>query len=69
MRCGWAARSPSRLFVAWQADPRTGYIPVQHRPARGGALARDVVHEASALFVVPRGAAEGEYVGQALPEA
>ncbi|MFC6512582.1 Dyp-type peroxidase [Streptomyces goshikiensis] len=57
------------LFVAWQADPRTGFIPVQHRLARGDALARYVVHEASALFVVPRGAAEGEYVGQALLEA
>ncbi|MCX4545205.1 Dyp-type peroxidase [Streptomyces sp. NBC_01565] len=47
------------LFVAWQADPRTGFIPVQHRLARGDALARYVEHEASALFVVPRGAAEG----------
>lgn len=57
------------LFVAWQADPRTGFIPVQHRLARGDVLARYVVHEASALFVVPRGAAEGECVGQALLEA
>ncbi|MEU7727795.1 Dyp-type peroxidase [Streptomyces sp. NPDC040724] len=56
------------LFLAWQSDPRTGFVPVQHRLARGDALARYVVHEASSLFVVPGGAAPGTYVGQALLE-
>lgn len=53
------------LFVAWQAYPRTGFVPVRHRLARGDALARHVVHEASALLVAPRGAAPGEWAGQA----
>ncbi|MFF3649141.1 Dyp-type peroxidase [Streptomyces sp. NPDC002181] len=56
------------LFVAWQADPRTGFVPVQRRLARGDALARYTEHEASALFAVPGGIAPGEYVGQRLLE-
>ncbi|WP_404961741.1 hypothetical protein [Streptomyces sp. 147326] len=56
------------LFLAWQSDPRTGFIPVRYRLARGDALARSVVHEASSLFAVPGGAAPGTYVGQALLE-
>lgn len=56
------------LFVAWQADPRTGFVPVQQRLARGDALARYTEHEASALFALPGGAAPGEYVGQRLLE-
>ncbi|MFI8260002.1 Dyp-type peroxidase [Streptomyces sp. NPDC085665] len=56
------------LFVAWQADPRTGFVPVQQRLSRGDALARYTEHEASALFAVAGGTAPGEYVGQGLLE-
>ncbi|MFF4263702.1 Dyp-type peroxidase domain-containing protein [Streptomyces virginiae] len=56
------------LFVAWQCDPRTGFVPVQRRLARGDALGRYLVHEASSLFVVPGGVRPGGYVGQALLE-
>ncbi|WKD30956.1 iron uptake transporter deferrochelatase/peroxidase subunit [Streptomyces xanthophaeus] len=56
------------LFVAWQSDPRTGFVPVQQRLARGDALGRYLVHEASSLFVVPGGVRPGGYVGQALLE-
>ncbi|MFC5910380.1 iron uptake transporter deferrochelatase/peroxidase subunit [Streptacidiphilus monticola] len=56
------------LFIAFQADPLTGFVPVQRKLARGDALSRFVVHESSALFAVPGGAAEGGYVGQALLE-
>ncbi|WP_328297381.1 iron uptake transporter deferrochelatase/peroxidase subunit [Streptomyces sp. NBC_00435] len=77
LRRGWSYHDGLRpdgtpdagmLFLAWQADPRTGFVPVQHRLARGDALARYTVHEASALFVAPGGAAPGQYVGQALME-
>lgn len=77
LRRGWSYHDGMRadrtvdagmLFVAWQTDPRTGFVPVQHRLARGDALSRYLVHEASALFVVPAGEAPGEYVGQALLE-
>ncbi|MFE1263762.1 iron uptake transporter deferrochelatase/peroxidase subunit [Streptomyces albogriseolus] len=56
------------LFVCWQADPLRGFVPVQRKLDRGDALTPFVRHEASGLFAVPAGAAEGEYVGQALLE-
>ncbi|MFF2504402.1 iron uptake transporter deferrochelatase/peroxidase subunit [Streptomyces sp. NPDC058067] len=57
------------LFVCWQADPLRGFVPVQRKLDRGDALSDFVRHESSGLFAVPGGAAEGEYVGQALLEA
>ena len=56
------------LFIAWQADPLRGFIPVQRKLDSGDALSRFIRHEASALFAVPGGATEGEYVGQRLLE-
>ncbi|MGW1912023.1 iron uptake transporter deferrochelatase/peroxidase subunit [Streptomyces sp. NPDC002076] len=57
------------LFVCWQADPLRGFVPVQRKLDRGDALSQFIRHEASGLFAVPGGAAEGEYVGQRLLEA
>ncbi|GAA2133919.1 iron uptake transporter deferrochelatase/peroxidase subunit [Kitasatospora kazusensis] len=54
------------LFLAFQADPARGFVPVQRRLARGDSLSRFLRHEASGLYVVPPGAAEGGYVGQGL---
>ncbi|MFD9520135.1 iron uptake transporter deferrochelatase/peroxidase subunit [Streptomyces sp. NPDC059979] len=77
LRRGWSyhdglrpdgAPDAGMLFLAWQSDPRTGFIPVQHRLARGDALSRYTVHEASALFAAPAGATRGTYIGQALLE-
>ncbi|MFB7406170.1 Dyp-type peroxidase [Streptomyces sp. NPDC056202] len=56
------------LFLAWQQDPRTAFVPVQRRLARGDALSRYLVHEASAVFAVPGGVSPGEYVAQGLME-
>lgn len=56
------------LFVAWQADPLKGFVPVQRKLDRGDGLSRFLRHEASGLFAVPGGAGEGEYVGQRLLE-
>lgn len=56
------------LFLAWQADPRSGFIPVQRRLAGADALGRFIRHETSALFAMPRGAVRGGYVGQSLLE-
>jgi dye decolorizing peroxidase len=56
------------LFVCWQADPLRGFVPVQRKLDRGDALSQYIRHEASGLFAVPGGAAEGEYVGQPLLE-
>ncbi|MDT3398835.1 iron uptake transporter deferrochelatase/peroxidase subunit [Streptomyces sp. B1866] len=56
------------LFVAWQADPMKGFVPVQRKLDRGDGLSRFLRHEASGLFAVPGGCAPGEYVGQRLLE-
>ncbi|KNB49051.1 iron uptake transporter deferrochelatase/peroxidase subunit [Streptomyces caatingaensis] len=56
------------LFVAWQADPMKGFVPVQRKLDRGDGLSRFLRHEASGLFAVPGGCEEGEYVGQRLLE-
>ncbi|WP_256103702.1 iron uptake transporter deferrochelatase/peroxidase subunit [Streptomyces sp. ODS05-4] len=57
------------LFVAWQADPLRGFVPVQRKLDRGDALSPFIRHEASGLFAVPGGPAKGEYVGQRLLES
>ncbi|MGV9388791.1 iron uptake transporter deferrochelatase/peroxidase subunit [Streptomyces olivaceus] len=56
------------LFICWQADPLRGFVPVQRKLDRGDALSQFIRHEASGLYAVPGGAAEGEYVGQRLLE-
>ncbi|MFJ2195493.1 iron uptake transporter deferrochelatase/peroxidase subunit [Streptomyces violaceusniger] len=56
------------LFIAWQADPMKGFVPVQRKLDLGDDLSRFLRHEASALFAVPPGCAPDEYVGQALLE-
>ncbi|WP_326666467.1 iron uptake transporter deferrochelatase/peroxidase subunit [Streptomyces sp. NBC_00385] len=57
------------LFICWQADPLRGFVPVQRKLDRGDALSPFLLHEASGLFAVPGGAAQGEYVGQRLLES
>ena len=54
---GWdhdGNRQAGLLFTAWQADPRTGFVPVQQALDEGGdALNAYIRHEGSALFAVP----------------
>jgi deferrochelatase/peroxidase EfeB len=54
------------FFLAFVRDPRSDFIPVQQRMAQHDALAEYLSFTSSALFAVPPGAGEGEYVGQAL---
>ncbi|MFF2352822.1 iron uptake transporter deferrochelatase/peroxidase subunit [Kitasatospora sp. NPDC058115] len=54
------------LFLAFQADPRRGFTPVQRKLARGDGLSRFLRHEASGVYAVPPGAPQGGYVGQGL---
>ncbi|NUU23929.1 MAG: deferrochelatase/peroxidase EfeB [Streptomycetaceae bacterium] len=54
------------LFLAWQADPRDAFVPVQQKLARGDALSQFLRHEASGVYVAPPGCAVGGYVGQGL---
>ena len=58
------------LFVAFQSDPLTGFVPVQRKLARADALSVFVAHESSGLYAVPPAAADPTgYVGQALLES
>ncbi|MFD0636339.1 Dyp-type peroxidase [Catenulispora yoronensis] len=57
------------LFLAWQADPTTGFIPVQQRLTKNmDALNRFTKHETSALFAMLPAASGSGYLGQALLE-
>lgn len=58
------------LFTAFQADPLTGFVPVQRKLARGDALSVFIRHESTGLYAVPGGVpTTGGYVGQALLES
>ncbi|WP_182541500.1 iron uptake transporter deferrochelatase/peroxidase subunit [Nocardioides ginsengisegetis] len=54
------------FFLAYLRDPRTHFIPMQLRMAKMDALMEYLKFTGSALFAVPPGAGDGEYVGQAL---
>jgi deferrochelatase/peroxidase EfeB len=54
------------FFLAYVRDPRTQFIPIQTKLGLGDRLSEYVQHTGSALFAVPAGIAQGEYVGQAL---
>lgn len=56
------------MFLAFQADPRTGFVPIQQRLAGADTLSTFIRHEASALFAVPPGCRPGGYLGQDLLE-
>jgi len=54
------------FFLAYVRDPRTHYIPIQTKLGQGDGLSEYVQHTGSALFAIPPGIAQGQYVGQAL---
>lgn len=65
---GDGAPDAGLLFVAWQADPARGFVPVQRKLDGADGLSRFLRHEAGGLYAVPGGAGPGEYVGQRLLE-
>ena len=54
------------FFLAFVRDPRTHFIPIQTKIGRGDAMSEYLQHTGSALFAIPPGVAQGEFVGQAL---
>lgn len=54
------------IFVAFQADPATQFVPIQKRLAKSDALNIWTTPIGSALFAVPGGVQPGEYLGQSL---
>lgn len=57
------------IFVAYQADLATAFVPVQRRLAERDALNTWTTHIGSAAYAVPPGAQEGSYVGATLLQA
>jgi deferrochelatase/peroxidase EfeB len=56
------------FFVAYQRDPRTGFIKIFEKMAKLDMLNQFVTHTGGGLFACPRGVADGEYIGQHLFE-
>ena len=55
------------FFLAYQRDPRSQFIAMQDRLARGDALNEYIKHVATAHFAIPPGVAEpGHYLGEQL---
>ena len=54
------------LFAAYQADATTAFVPVQTRLAAKDALNRWITHVGSAVFALPPGCADGDYLGRSL---
>jgi deferrochelatase/peroxidase EfeB len=54
------------LFVAYQRDPRTGFIKIFDKMSKLDMLNQFVTHTGSGLFACPGGVAEGEFIGQSL---
>lgn len=58
--------SAGLFFIAFQADPRTQFVPVQLALARNDAMNEYVRHVGSGIFAVPPGAARDSFVGAGL---
>jgi deferrochelatase/peroxidase EfeB len=55
------------LFLGYQRDPRTAFVPINSRLAVNDALSQFTTHTASAVFALPPGApGPGHWVGQDL---
>ncbi|WP_278259156.1 Dyp-type peroxidase [Nocardioides convexus] len=54
------------FFIAYLRDPRTHFILLQRAMSKQDALMEYLRFTGQALFAVPPGVADGEYVGQAL---
>jgi deferrochelatase/peroxidase EfeB len=57
------------LFVAYQRDPRTGFIRMFDKISKFDALNQFVTHTGGGLFAVPPGVQQGEFIGQSLFKA
>lgn len=57
------------LFISYQRDLRTQFIPIQQRLAKQDKLNEYITHVGSAVFACFPGAPKGGYIGQSLFEA
>jgi deferrochelatase/peroxidase EfeB len=54
------------LFICYQRDPRSQFVPIQRRLAEYDALNHHTSHVGSAIFACPPGARPGGFVGEGL---
>jgi deferrochelatase/peroxidase EfeB len=54
------------FFVAYQRDPRTGFIKIYDAMSKLDALNQFTTHTGGGLFACPAGVCEGEFIGQRL---
>ncbi|QND86176.1 Ferrous iron transport peroxidase EfeB [Chromobacterium vaccinii] len=54
------------FFLAYQRDPRTGFIRINKKLAAMDMMNQYITHVASAVFACPPGARPGSYIGEAL---
>jgi deferrochelatase/peroxidase EfeB len=57
------------FFIAYQRDPRTGFIKIFDKVAKLDMMNQFVTHVGSGLFACPRGVAKSEFIGQGLFKA
>jgi deferrochelatase/peroxidase EfeB len=57
------------FFIAYQRDPREGFIKIFEPMSKLDALNQFTTHVGSGLFACPRGVREGAFIGQGLFEA
>jgi deferrochelatase/peroxidase EfeB len=55
-----------QMFCCFQADPRTGFLPIQRRLSRSDALNTHTQHVGSAIFAIPPGVRSGQSWSAAL---
>jgi deferrochelatase/peroxidase EfeB len=56
------------FFVAYQRDPRTGFIKIFDKMSKFDMMNQFVTHVGGGLFACPCGAQPGEFIGQGLFE-
>jgi deferrochelatase/peroxidase EfeB len=55
-----------QMFCCFQADPRTGFVPIQRRLSQSDALNTHTQHVGSAIFAIPPGIQPGQSWSTAL---
>ncbi|PLZ03796.1 deferrochelatase/peroxidase EfeB [Burkholderia sp. WAC0059] len=54
------------IFIAYQGDPRTGFIPINERLSKFDMMNQFTTHVGSAVFACPPGVERGSFVGEGL---
>jgi deferrochelatase/peroxidase EfeB len=54
------------MFLAWQRDPRSGFVRIFENMAKFDMMNQFVTHVGSGLFACPPGARPGGFVGETL---